>query len=57
MSPKDICEKIITDGNCDFIADCQECPLDRDCSPFQDMELILARLWLDRQSTNNKKGS
>ena len=45
---KEICERIVADGNCDFIEDCEDCPLDQQCPGFcGEIETILARRWLE----------
>lgn len=48
INDKEICERILLDGNCDFIEDCEDCPLDQMCAGvWSDMGVILARQWLE----------
>ena len=48
LTDKDVCERILADGNCGFIEDCEDCPLDQMCAGvWSDMGVILARQWLE----------
>ena len=47
LTDKDVCERILADGNCGFIEDCEDCPLDPAMSrSVGEVETILARQWL-----------
>ena len=49
VTDKEICERILSDGNCDFIEDCEDCPLDQRCGGvWSDMEVITAKQWLEK---------